>query len=106
MATINIKRLLWCTAIVVIPAAGFAKQQSLDALARNRTYNAGVYSCVDTIPAAQQKEEPLPDQHQMPVVKKVPKSRRQVKPLALPRGPVTPVIKPKIIKPAIKVSVL
>jgi hypothetical protein len=106
MATINIKRLLWCAAIMVMPAAGFAKQQSLDALGRHWVYDGGVYGCVDTIPAPQQKEDALPNQQQTPVVKKVPKSRRQVKPAALPRGPVTPVIKPKIIKPVIKVSVL
>jgi hypothetical protein len=50
----------------------------------------------------------VPDSRQSPQIKEVPKSRKQEKPVALTPTPVTVkpirVIKPKIIKPVIKIN--
>jgi hypothetical protein len=67
----------------------------------------GVYSMkmvLDTIPAAipdtKKPVETIPETVKPEIIKEVPKSRRQVKPITLPTIPVKPikVIKPKIIK--------
>lgn len=65
------------------------------------------FAACDTTPPAQKpppdkKEEPdpaPPTAEKKPIVKSVPKARKQVKPVAIPTLPVKPV---KVIKPVIK----
>lgn len=104
MATNNMKHLV-CIGVflAIVPVISFAKQQGLAAYARYDAHCDPLRIAGDTIPAV--KEVPLSETKKPPIVKKVPKSRRQVKPVPLPGGPVKPIIKPKIIKPAISVSV-
>ena len=102
MSISNIKRLI-CVAVIwaIIPAISFANRQGLAAIIR---YDSpGVIFCTDTIAPPVIKEDPLPEPKKVPVVKKVPKSRRQVKPVPLPG--VKPIIKPKIIKPVVTVGI-
>lgn len=98
----TIRRIICVTAIwAIMPAISFAKQQGLAAL-----QNPGpvIISWADTIPQQVNQGVPTAEPAQKPVVKKVPKSRRQVSPAPLPKAPVKPIIKPKIINPVIKVK--
>jgi hypothetical protein len=87
--------------LAINPALSFANRQGSAAL---KSCGACVISYVDTIPSPTVKDEALPEQ-KAPIIKKVPKSRRQAKPMALPGGSVKPIIKPTVIKPVIKVRV-
>jgi len=104
MATNNIKHLV-CVGVflAIVPAISFANQQSLAAYVRYYEHSDRMSIACDTISPV--KEVPPTEIKKTPIVKKVPKSRRQIKPVPLPGGPVKPIIKPKIIKPAITVSV-
>jgi hypothetical protein len=105
MATNNIKHLI-CVGVflAIVPAISFANQQGLAAYGRYDAHCDPMIIAGDTIPPV--KEVHPTETKKIPIVKKVPKSRRQVKPVPLPGGPVKPIIKPKIIKRAITVSVL
>jgi len=68
-----------------------------------------VHGLVDTLPPAKKPEESAPaptDEKPVVKIKEVPKSRRQVKPVAVPAVPVTPIkiIKPKIIRRTIGIT--
>lgn len=99
MKTVNIKHICVWVLLAILPAISFANKQGFAAI---KTIDNG--SITDTVPATANKEEPLPEVKTVTPVKKVPKSRRQVKPLSLPEAAVKPVIKPKIIKPVVKVG--
>jgi len=88
--------------LAINPALSFANRQGSAAL--NPCGECVMISYVDTIPPPAAKDEPAPEQ-KAPIIKKVPRSRRQAKPLALPGGSVKPIIKPTVIKPVIKVKV-
>ena len=64
-------------------------------------YKIGTVS--DTIPPTIKPEEDAPAKTKPDIIKEVPKSRRQVKPVVVPKVPVKPIkiIKPKIIRRAI-----
>jgi len=102
MSTINIKRLI-CAAVMwaIIPAISFANRQGFAAI---KKYDGpGVICCTDTLAPSVNKEDQLPEPKKIAEVKKVPKSRRQVKPVPLPG--IKPIIKPKIIKPVVTVGI-
>lgn len=66
--------------------------------------HSSVYMMTDTVPPVQKTTEEKPAEEKpattgLPVIKEVPKARKQIKPVALPAVPVKPV---KIIKPIIK----
>lgn len=64
--------------------------------------HSSVYMVTDTVPPVKTDEKPVeekPATTGLPVIKEVPKARKQIKPAALPAVPVKPV---KIIKPIIK----
>lgn len=102
MSTTYIKQLI-CVAVIwaIIPAISFANRQGLAAIIRYDGPCVIFYG--DTIAPPAIKEDPLPEPKKLPLVKKVPKSRRQVKPVPLPG--VKPIIKPKIIKPVVAVGI-
>lgn len=83
-----------------MPAISLANQQGLAAVTTDN--RRVLLYCNDTIPSQRDKQESLSVQKQVTIIKKVPKSRRQVKPIKLPGVPLKPVIKPKIIKPVVK----
>jgi hypothetical protein len=105
MATSIIKNLI-CGGVLlaIIPAISFANQQGLAALSNKSAGEHIVVYCTDTLPAPTANTEPLQEPQKTTVVKKVPKSRRQAKPLPLPSPAVKPVIKPKIVRPLVKVA--
>jgi hypothetical protein len=88
--------------LAINPALSFANKQGSAAL--KTCGECVIISYVDTIPSTPAKDQPAPEQ-KAPVIKKVPKSRRQAKPMALPGGSVKTIIKPTVIKPVIKVKV-
>jgi hypothetical protein len=102
MKTINKKHICVWVLLAIVPATSFAHQQGLAVV--KRFNHVSVVHLADTIPQTVNKDEPLPDPKKAPIVKKVPKSRRQVKPVPLPGAPVKPIIKPKIIKPVVSVG--
>ena len=105
MATSIIKNLI-CGGVflAIIPAISFANQQGLAALNNEGAEEHIIVHCIDTIPAPTANTEPLQEPQKATVVKKVPKSRRQAKPLPLPSPVIKPVIKPKIVRPLVKVA--
>ena len=88
--------------LAIVPAISFAHQQGFAAIKKCNAGSGMLF--MDTIPATTSVEEPKPESKAAPLVKKVPKSRRQVKPISLPEAAVKPIIKPKIIKPVVKVA--
>ena len=102
MKSINIRHICVWVFLAIMPAISFAHEQGLAAI--KKTGSGGMIYLVDTIPPPVNKEEPLPEPQKAPVVKKVPRSRRQAKPVSLPGAPVKPIIKPKIIKPVVTVG--
>lgn len=88
--------------LTIIPAIGFAHGQSLSGMKMIKS--DWVEKIADTIPGPVNRGEPQPEPEKKPLVKRVPKSRRQPRPVSLPEAPVRPVIKPKIIKPVVKVA--
>lgn len=72
----------------------------------------GIYKArhlADTLPPAKKPEESTPaptEEKPVTKIKEVPRSRRQVKPVAVPAVPVTPIkiIKPKIIRRTIGIT--
>jgi hypothetical protein len=105
MATSIIKNLI-CGGVflAVIPAISFANQQGLAALNNKGAEEHIIVHCTDTIPASTANTKPLQEPQKATVFKKVPKSRRQAKPLPLPSPAIKPVIKPKIVRPLVKVA--
>lgn len=68
------------------------------------TIHQPVYAFADTVPPVKKTTEDKPADDKpattgMPVIKEVPKARKQIKPVALPAVPVKPI---KVIKPIIK----
>lgn len=66
--------------------------------------HSSAYVITDTVPPVQKTTEEKPAEEKpattsLPVIKEVPKARKQIKPVALPAVPAKPV---KIIKPIIK----
>ena len=81
------------------PLAGLGNDAGINrfhGLAGN--YRPGIV--LDTVPQTKKTGENVPDNKKTEIIKEVPKSRKQVKPAALPKVPVQPIkiIKPKIIK--------
>ena len=89
--------------LAINPALSFANRQGSAAF-KATCVECAMTCSADTIPPSPSKVEPVPEQKE-PIIKKVPKSRRQAKPIALPGGSVKPIIKPTVIKPVIKVRV-
>lgn len=59
----------------------------------------------DSLPEIKKSTEESSNKDNTPVIKEVPKSRKQIKPIAVPSAPqIQPIkiIKPKIVKPTIK----
>jgi hypothetical protein len=101
MERINIQRFLtFFVLLAIIPVISFANRQSLSPV-RPSVY---ITSGADTIAPTNGSQERPAVSNETRVIKKVPKSRRQIKPLPVPGIPVKPVIKPKIIKPVIGVK--
>ena len=101
MERINIQRFFSILALLaIIPVISFANRQSLSPVRPSVCLISGA----DTTAPADGIQERSTVSNKSKVIKKVPKSRRQVKPLPVPGVPVKPVIRPKIIKPVIGVT--
>ncbi|MGN6511631.1 MAG: hypothetical protein ACTHLD_19355 [Chitinophaga sp.] len=91
------------TLAIIKPVAGFARETGKE----KERFPAGIHinlPVTDTVPSPAKPGETKKEEKKIPDIKKVPKSRRQVKPLPIPvpvRIKPIKIIKPKVLKPKV-----
>jgi hypothetical protein len=104
----------WLLKILMLGSVFFATESSLAdkgkpmAVTNLKKNVEAVTSICDSLPPNKNASENATDVKQLPVIKEVPKSKKQVAPVSVPSTvkivkPIK-VIKPKIIKPIIKIN--
>ena len=99
MSKAFIQRFIFIMLLIAIrPLAGFSNDGCIKRFHDLSGIYKGAFS--DTVPQTKKPEENVPSNAKPDIIKEVPKSRRQVKPVAVPKVPVKPIkiTKPKIIR--------